>query len=221
MQTEFRFMTHGGKREGAGRPRTLMSDPPHLVRETHRRSKPVHVTCRCERSVGRLRVGAVRDAVGAAVGRVNVREGFRVVHMSLQQDHVHFIVEAEDHRIFVAGMRALTVATAKAINKAKGRTGRVFAYRFHATYVSSPRQARNVLAYVLNNWRHHLEDEKSVAARGAELDPYASGATFRGWRERVAPPTYEPLVLAAPHTWLLREGWMKHPLISIHETPKL
>jgi hypothetical protein len=24
----------------------------------------------------------------------------------------------------------------------------------------------------------------------------------------VAPPSYEPLVLAAPHTWLLREGWM-------------
>nr|HEX4316986.1 transposase [Kofleriaceae bacterium] len=221
MQLEFQFRTHGGKRAGAGRPRKLVSDPPHGVREMHKGRNPVHVTCRCERSVGRLRVGVVRDAVGAAVARVNGREGFRVVHMSLQQDHVHFIVEADDHRIFVAGMRALTIATAKAINKAKGRRGRVFAYRFHATTVSSPRQARNVLAYVLNNWRHHLEDEKSVAARDAELDPYASGAGFSGWRERVAPPSYEPLVLAAPHTWLLREGWMKHPLISIHETPKL
>jgi hypothetical protein len=52
-------------------------------------------------------------------------------------------------------------------------------------------------------------------------DGYASGAAFSGWRERVEPPTYQPLVLAAPHTWLLRDGWMKHPLISVHETPQL
>ena len=150
----------------------------------------MHVTCRCAKGVGRLRTGEVRQAIARAIAHVNQRKEFRVVHVSVQHDHLHFLVEADDHQTFVSGMRALTITVAKAINAAKQRTGRVFGYRYHATTIESPRQARNALAYVLNNWRHHLEDEKSLASRSALIDPYASGGSLhRLARTRGVRPT--------------------------------
>jgi hypothetical protein len=38
-----------------------------------------------------------------------------------------------------------------------GRSGKVFHERYHARHLRSPRQVRNVLVYVLNNWRKHDE----------------------------------------------------------------
>ena len=81
-----------------------------------------------------------------------------------------------------------------------GRRGKVFA-RYHATEITNPRQARNTLAYVLNNWRHHRED----TSRREVIDPYSTGYAFDGWRE---PPTWdsfrgsELLLAITPTTWL-------------------
>jgi hypothetical protein len=77
---------------------------------------------------------------------------------------------------------------------------------------------RNAIAYVLNNWRHHNEDQ-----RRAPLDAYASGIFFDGWKDRTtpyAPPDgYDPLPVMYPHTWLLATGWRKHARIDPWETP--
>src|SRR5436309_2492845 len=80
--------------------------------------------------------------------------------------------------------------------------------------LGSPRQARNAIAYVINNWRRHDEDRGSFAA----TDKFSSGPVFDGWLEVrgfVLPAGYEPLPVAAPRSWLLRVGWRKHPLISV------
>ena len=100
------------------------------------------------------------------------------------------------------GMRSLAIMAARAINRVLGRKGRVFAYRYHATAISSPRQMRNALSYVLNNWRRHDEDESSEAAHRASLDPYSTAVHFRGWREGVfaVPAGFEPLPSAAPES---------------------
>ena len=119
-------------------------------------------------------------------------------------------------------MRSLAITAARAINKVLGRSGKVFAYRYHATAISSPRQMRNALSYVLNNWRRHDEDESSEAAHCATLDPYSTAISFRGWREAdqfAVPAGYEPLPRAAPETWLLRVGWERHGRISAFEVP--
>jgi hypothetical protein len=119
-------------------------------------------------------------------------------------------------------MRSLAICAALAINRVCGRRGKVFAYRYHAKAITSPRQMRNTLAYVLNNWRRHNEDERSAAARSAMLDPYSTAIRFTGWKEvpRFAVPVgYEPLPAAAPETWLLRVGWRRHGLVSVHEVP--
>jgi hypothetical protein len=123
-------------------------------------------------------------------------------------------------------MQGLAISAAKAINKALKRKGKVFAFRYHATAITTPKQARHALAYVLNNWRRHCEDETTQASRFAAIDPYSTARAFDGWKETseaVLPPgfrAFQPLEVSEPRTWLLSIGWNKHhPRISVHETP--
>ena len=70
----------------------------------------------------------------------------------------------------------------------------------------TPRQVRNCLSYVLNNWRRHEEDRRSVA-KGWKVDPFSSGAYFSGWKELEGKDlfwpvrkTYRPLLVWRPKT---------------------
>ena len=49
---------------------------------------------------------------------------FRVVHFSVQADHVHLIVEADSRLGLIRGVQGLAVRCAKAINRELGGAGR-------------------------------------------------------------------------------------------------
>jgi hypothetical protein len=102
----------------------------------------------------------------------------------------------------------------------------VFPERYPAEVITCPRQARNTLAYVLNNWRKHGE-HRVRGARLWRIDPYSSGACFTGWLEDQGshtlwpvPATYDRMMVSRPRSWLLRTGWQAHGLVSIRETPR-
>jgi hypothetical protein len=84
-------------------------------------------------------------------------------------------VEADEPPRFERGVRGLAIRVAKAVNRALGRRGRVWADRYHAHLLRTPREVRNALVYVLNNFRKHVR-----GARG--LDPRSSARWFDGWR---------------------------------------
>src|SRR5687767_8908189 len=86
--------TWGGRREGAGRkPGTGRRPTPHRARPDHSASHPLHLTLRARAGLPSLRAprvfAAVKDSIGAAS-----KPTFRVVHFSVQGDHIHFLVEA-------------------------------------------------------------------------------------------------------------------------------
>src|SRR5690606_34584495 len=144
---------------------------------------PVHVVLRTRCEVGRLRRRVVFQAVKRAMRRMLASAGsFRVVHASIQHNHLHLLVEAEGKRALSRGMQTLTINVAKAINRSLGRSGKVFEFRYHGTAITTPRQARNALAYVLNNWRRHREHTRTLQAADAHLDPYSTALAFDGWR---------------------------------------
>jgi REP element-mobilizing transposase RayT len=232
-QGELVFRTHGGKRPGAGRrPRGPRPGEPHAARPAHDPRHPVHVTMRVVGSVEGLRRKdsylALREATIAAARRPD----FRIVHLSIQRDHLHLIVEAESQAALGGGVRGFAISAARQINKAiteRGgdrRTGRVFADRYHARPLTTPRAVRAALAYVLGNWRHHGED-RAPAARAWLVDPFSSAPLFFYWQETADSPvrwplraSYQPLIVRAPCTWLLASGWRRfHPLISVYEVP--
>ena len=212
--------TWGGRRANAGRKRAKGAhDPMHRARPEHKARHPVHVVLRTRRDVGRLRRRPIYDVVHAALRTIAVREAFRVVHLSIQHNHLHLLVEAADKDALSRGMQALAIATARGINRVQQRRGKVFAFRYHATAITNPRQARNALAYVLNNWRRHREDLVGARERAALLDPYASGFSFAGWRRVQVLPGGQLFPVARPRTWLLATGWLRYGALDPRAVP--
>jgi REP element-mobilizing transposase RayT len=223
----------GGKRKNAGRPKKgARASERHKTRTVFDRGDPVHVIMRVADDVGSLRKRSIMRAVHEATIIVTRNEArFRIVHLSLQRTHIHMIVEAENRVALATGMQAFGISAARNINRVIGeqhgekRIGRVFADRYHARILKTPRQVRNTIAYVLNNWRHHGEDKHAIAKHWV-IDPFASGFAFTGWKERDdagytyrTPPGYLGFVVWQPTLWLLREGWKRWGLISAYEVP--
>ncbi|HEX5063697.1 MAG TPA: transposase [Kofleriaceae bacterium] len=221
-ELDLRRRTWGGARAGAGRTKKpSKKDPAHRTRPVLRAYHPVHVVMRVKKGVGRLRKGPAYRAIRRCLVKCLGNEAFRVCHISIQANHLHFLVEAKDSSSLASGMQRLNILTARALNRELGRHGKLFEFRYHATQIKSPKQARHALAYVLNNWRRHDEDESCERAQLATLDPYASGLSFDGWDSpRFAKPVdFTPLPVSEPRTWLLGVGWKKHGLIDPHEVP--
>ena len=215
--------SHGGKRSGAGRKKSPLRrhDPPHRVRPELSHRHPVHVVLRAAEGVRRLRQAVTYRAIRRVLGRYLGHSDFRVVHISIQHNHLHLLVEAADRRVLTRRMQSFAINAARALNRTDGRRGKVFAYRYHATQVRTPRQARCALAYVLNNWRHHREDRVMGRAFEATIDPYSSGLSFTGWSGRrfLVPEGYLPLPVSPPATDLLRSQWTRFGHIDAFECP--
>ena len=208
VQLELRARTWGGRRDGAGRPRTEKKYVPHRVRPEHRKAHPVHVTLRAR--VSTLRDFPVFDAVENALARGS-KHFFRVCEYSVQRNHIHLIVEADDTVALSRGMQGLVARVAKAVNRAMCRRGSVFADHYHAHELRTPTEVRNALVYVLNNWKKHLPG----ANRG--VDGCSSGKWFSGWSDH-GPRDARPV--PDPRTWLLTGGWRKRGLIQTWEEPR-
>jgi putative transposase len=227
------FKPRGGKRRGAGRPpKGARAGSPHKPRPFLHARHPVHVTLRVVSAVGNLRRRCVYQAIREATLTTARREDFRIVQLSIQRTHVHLLVEANDKLALSRGMQGFQISAARHLNAAISegkpgphRRGSVFPDRYHAEIITSPRQARHVLSYVMNNWRRHHEDRKAPMS-GWTIDWFSSAATFPGWVEYGdepflwrGPPTYDPLIVYQPTTWLLREGWKKAGTVSCREVP--
>jgi REP element-mobilizing transposase RayT len=236
-----------GKRAGA----------PHKARPELDPNHPVHVVLRVVDAIRSLRKRHMYKALREATIAVALRElhdhpanAFRIVHISIQRNHVHLLVEAQHKLALSRGMQSFQISAAKHLNRAVSlksmrtelgtkwrrnaryraamrdrRRGTVFPDRFHQEIITTPKQARHALAYVLNNWRKHREDRDGIAATW-KVDPFSTGVQFDGWKERADAltymnyrDTYQPMFVYLPKTWLLYEGWRKHGLISFDEVP--
>ncbi len=208
----------GGARVGAGRKPTLgVAGMPHLSRPEHVARFPVLVTLKVVEGLPTLRSKLALKQIRASFRRVRERVDFGVVHFSVQSNHFHFIAEADDARALSNGISALEISLAKRLNRLFGRRGQVFADRYHARDLRTPREVRAALAYVLMNSNKHSGRSSTY------LDPFSSAAALDGgWTSRpanypAAPPDDVPV--KAPRTWLLIKGWKKWGLLSPAEIP--
>jgi REP element-mobilizing transposase RayT len=116
----------GGKRPGAGRPpKGKRAGAPHKRRPTIKSYQPNHIVLRVHDDLGSLRkrhmYRALREATIAVALRElhdDVRGAFRIVHISIQRNHVHLLVEA-DHKVALSrGMQSFQISAAKHLNRA-------------------------------------------------------------------------------------------------------
>jgi REP element-mobilizing transposase RayT len=205
----------GGRRAGAGRKAAARRRVLHRERPAHKRWDPMHITMRAVSGLPSFRLQMLYGAFERAV-RATRRADFRIVEYSVQADHLHLIVEADDKEALARGMKSFSVRANRLFNAAalRGR-GRVWGDRYHRRELRTPRQVRNALVYCINNYKKH---ERVTHGRPV-IDLCSSARWFSGWTaHRTAddgpPPTEEA------HSFLLRSGWHRHGLIHPGEAPR-
>ncbi len=156
------------------------------------------------------------------LAQASERGDFRVVHYSVQRNHVHLLVEAAGKEALGRGMKAVGARLGRAVNRVFGRSGAALFGRYWLRILRTPREVRNALSYVLLNARKHVCEARRRRPP-AILDACSSGAWFNGWRSQ--PARRDPSVqarapdVAPPHTWLLATGWRRHGLVDPSEVP--
>ena len=209
----------GGPRPGAGRPPGPRPRVHHVRRPEFSPRHPAHVTLRVRRGLPSLRRRSFLRQLRPSLRKLRLRPDFRLVHYSVQRDHLHLIVEADSRGALGRGMRALGQRVAHAVNRTRKRRGPVLDGRYHLQVLSTPRQVRHALAYVLLNARKHGRG-RGRPGNPRRLDEASSGRWFDGWsRELPAPPATGPPETGVARTWLLRTGWRRHGQIDPGEVP--
>jgi REP element-mobilizing transposase RayT len=156
----------------------------------------VHVTLRVQPGVGYLRAYRRARLLEGAFREARLRYGTRIVHYSIQGNHLHLLVEVDDAEALTRGMQGLAIRIAKRLNALIGRRGAVFADRYHSRALETRREVAKAVRYVLGNHRHHTLDHLPLRWD----DPWSSARFLNGAMESSAP------VMPA-RTWLLRVGW--------------
>ena len=210
----------GGRRAGAGRKCGPSPRHAHRTREPVASRFPCHVTLKVKRGLPSLRSGQVVRELERSFAAACERGRFRLVHYSIQGDHLHAIVEATSARDLASGMKSIGARFARAVNRVFARRGPVLADRYHLHILRSPAEVRRALAYVLLNARRHLAKIGRALPRSTRIDPASSGRWFSGWNRRFQPASsLHPPPAAPPRTWLLCVGWRRHGLINPSEVP--
>jgi hypothetical protein len=209
-----RSSKRGGTRDGAGRPPIAGRRPPvpHRVRAQHKARFPVHVTLWAGAGLPSLRNLRIFEAILPAI-RKGSNGRFRILAFSVQTDHLHAIVEADEGHWLGAGIRGLAIRVALAVNRSLARKGSVWTDRYHAREIRTPREARATFLYVLQNWKKHLGKTRGIDGR-------SSGPWFDGWVRPPAQPS-QPIPVARPRTWLAATGWRERGggLLGVDEGP--
>src|ERR1700754_1814866 len=116
-QAAFVFRARGGKRKGAGRPaKGWRGSEPQGLRERFDRLSAVHITLRVVDDFPTLRSRSSYFAIRKATQAVLRRSDFRIVHVSLEKDHLHLIVEADNNEALTRGVQAFQISAAQHLN---------------------------------------------------------------------------------------------------------
>ena len=196
----------------------------HWTREGFK-TLPVHVTMKLRRGLPSMRQVECYKVLWESFSKGKQRPGrleggtFRLVHYTIQDDHLHFIMEARDRESLSRGVQGLAVRIAKGLNRLWKRKGKVFADRYHDHILRTPREVKNALRYVLQNIRKHYDH--IISQR--RPDGYSSGPWFEGWKDFKHDGKWicSEGPVARARTWLLTRGWRKHGRLSLRDAPGL
>lgn len=196
---------------------------PHGTREAHDARHPVHVTMRRVAMAPSFRSERVGNAIMHQLARASrIGSGIRVVHFSIQDDHLHLMLEGTSAQHLSRQAQKLFSRIALAVNAVVGRRGSLFRDRHHRRELETPTEVRRALVYILFNSRKHagadsLGNPESGIFRW--FDPLTSAAWFDAWSSRAGPPPdaaarvrerYGHVApVTNPDTWLAREGWQR------------
>ena len=211
----------GGWRRHAGRKKKPGAIS-HSTRPEHRSYHPEHVTLRLVEGAPSL----ARDNLMKGIRKViaaSHKDDFRINEFNVLDNHLHLIVEAASTHAVARGMQGFAVRLVKRLNAMLRRTGKLFAHRYHARALRTPRQVFNTLRYVLLNRKHHGAEKRFSKYW---VDPYSSAPWFTGWAQPFSRHAWmiedlvgTPSPTKPPTVWLLTTGWKQHGLLRFDDAP--
>ena len=138
----------------------------------------IHVVWRIRRGLPTLRTPRSSKRLESAFRKSKEQPGFILTQYSIQNEHLHVMVEVEDRQKLSRGLQALGIRIAKTLNSLWHRKkGQVFAERYFAIAVKGWSRIRSTVRYIVNNGRKH----GTWTVKG-KPDPFSSGPWFfRRW----------------------------------------
>jgi putative transposase len=221
LESARRETGQGGWRRNAGR-KKKPGAVSHDKRADVSPQVPQHVTLRILAGVPNLAHERCMKIIRAVIADSH-KPSFRICEFNVLSNHLHLIVEAANKRSLARGVQGFEVRLVKRLNPILGRTGKLFAHRYHARALPTPREVRNALCYVLQNRKHHAAEKRF---NKYWVDPFSSAAWFTGWAEPISPYAWmvkdlveQPPPTKPPNTWLLSTGWRRHGPLRFDERP--
>jgi REP element-mobilizing transposase RayT len=150
--------------KNAGRPALHDKGIRHRKREIIERPKPLHLTIKLKRAQIQNKIILKNLKYSIQRGRL---QGLRIIHFSLEDNHVHIYAESDNNLVLTKGMKALGVSFAKRLNKFFKSRGQVYKTRFHLRVLKSASEVKNVINYILKNGMKHKRAKSFI-------DPYSS-----------------------------------------------
>lgn len=152
--------------KGAGRPAMHDRGIRHIARDVIKKNTALHLTVKIEREKAGLRNKDILKALQSAIFRARLK-GLRILHYTLEYDHVHLLVEADNNQMLATGMQSFGICFSKGINRIKRLVGRVFQTRYHFRKLKSRNEIRNAFNYIVGN---SIKHKKAISI----LSPYNS-----------------------------------------------
>jgi REP element-mobilizing transposase RayT len=203
-QIEFNLQkgTWGGRRENSGRMRIKSAGVAHRSREKVSMRTPVHINLKLSHS---LRNGTGIAALRRSVE--NARKYLKILHYSLETNHIHLIIEAKDNEHLEMGMRSFTNTFVKMIGK-----GSLQKERYHLHVLRTREEVRNAFRYVIMNHLNHTKMNSIKADLFSSLHTLDLKETARLYQVSIIETKkLRPVDLDQPSSWLAKQGFSDLP----------
>jgi REP element-mobilizing transposase RayT len=160
--------------KGAGRPTIHDVGIRHRERPRLTKLSSLHLTIKIKRIKADLKNKSILKVLKRAICNAR-KKGLRVIHFSLEYDHIHLLIETPDNSNLGLGMQSLGVTLVRGINQFNKSSGGVYKHRYHFRKINSSRELKRVMNYLFNNGLKHGTAKSLVNpynSIGAELNYY-------------------------------------------------
>lgn len=180
--------------KGSGRPAIHDRGIRHISRDEIKRPTPLHLTIKIEKSKAGLKNKGILKILHHAIKKSRL-VGLKIIHYTLEFDHVHLLVEATDKVSTSKGMQSFGITFSKGINKIKNLKGRVFKTRYHYRKLNSAREIKNVLNYILGNSIKHKQSSSIITPYNSLLAVNDFSKLYPGFESMIENVLHKSAVL--------------------------
>lgn len=141
----------GGRRTNSGKKRIHSKGVAHIERPKVLSRYPLHINLKINTYIqNKPCLEIFQESL-----KLSQRQGLRVLRFSIQSNHIHLLVEADDNGSLTTAMKAFLTSFAKRVNRLKGTSGCLIQERYHLHVLRSPREVINASNYIAFNETHH------------------------------------------------------------------